>query len=78
MGYEEYLDNVKKMIDDLKALTADLGLANTGDEYKIISELFTYKLLNDKLLNDFENREDKNESFEDFVDYADSKTARIS
>lgn len=77
MGYEEYLDNVKRMIDDLKAMTADLGLANTGDEYKIISELFTYKFLNDKLINDFDNRDDKTESFEDFVDYADSKTARI-
>ena len=25
MGYEEYLDKVKQMIDDLKAMTADLG-----------------------------------------------------
>ena len=50
MGIEEYLDNVKGMIDDLKAMTADLGLANTGDEYKIISELFTYKFLNDKFI----------------------------
>ena len=56
MGYEEYLDKVKQMIDDLKAMTADLGLANTGDEYKIISELFTYKFLNDKLLYSFEKR----------------------
>lgn len=77
MGYEEYLDNVKQMIDDLKAMTADLGLANTGDEYKIISELFTYKFLNDKLVYEFENRKDKSESFEDFVDFADSSTARI-
>lgn len=77
MGYEEYLDNVKQMIDDLKAMTADLGLANTGDEYKIISELFTYKFLNDKLVFEFENRKDKSESFEDFVDFADSSTARI-
>lgn len=77
MGYEEYLDSVKRMIDDLKAMTADLGLANTGDEYKIISELFTYKFLNDKLLQEFEKREDKRETFSDFVDYADSGTARI-
>lgn len=77
MGYEEYLDKVKQMIDDLKAMTADLGLANTGDEYKIISELFTYKFLNDKLLYSFENREDKEESFDDFIDFADTNTARI-
>ena len=77
MGYEEYLDKVKQMIDDLKAMTADLGLANTGDEYKIISELFTYKFLNDKLLYSFENRKDKQESFDDFIDFADTNTARI-
>lgn len=78
MGFEEYLDNVKKMIDELKAMSQSLGLANTGDEYKIISELFTYKFLNDKLEHDYENREDRKESFEDFVAFADSQTARIS
>lgn len=77
MGYEEYLDKVKQMIDDLKAMTADLGLANTGDEYKIISELFTYKFLNDKLIYSFEKREDKEETFDDFIDFADTNTARI-
>lgn len=77
MGYEEYLDKVKQMIDDLKAMTADLGLANTGDEYKIISELFTYKFLNDKLVYSFNKRKDKKESFDDFIDFADTNTARI-
>lgn len=77
MVYGEYLDNVKKMIDDLKAMTADLGLGNAPEEYNIITVLFTYKFLNDKLLHSFENREDKSETFEDFVDYADSKTAKI-
>lgn len=77
MGYEEYLDKVKQMIDDLKAMTADLGLANTGDEYKIISELFTYKFLNDKLVYSFNKRKDKTESFDDFIDFADTNTARI-
>ena len=33
------------MIDELKAMSTALGFANTGDEYKIISELFTYKFL---------------------------------
>jgi len=58
------------MIDELKAMSESLGLANTGDEYKIISELFTYKFLNDKLLFEFERREDKDETFEEFVAFA--------
>jgi len=77
MSYEEFLDQMKIMIDDLKAMSTSLGLSNTGDEYKIISELFTYKFLNDKLLYDFENREDKNESFEDFVEWADDETPKM-
>lgn len=65
------------MIDDLKAMSANLGLANTGDEYKIISELFTYKFLNDKLLYEFDKREDEEETFEDFVDFAPINIAKM-
>lgn len=77
MSIEEYLNQIKKMIDDLKAMSANLGLANTGDEYKIISELFTYKFLNDKILYEFEKREDENETFEDFVDFAPINIAKM-
>src|SRR5690625_7913690 len=77
MSIEEYLNQMRKMIDDLKAMSANLGLANTGDEYKIISELFTYKFLNDKLLYEFDKREDKEETFEDFVDFAPANIAKM-
>lgn len=65
------------MIDSLKAMSTALGLSNTGDEYKIISELFTYKFLNDKLLHDFNHRENKDESFDDFVEYAGVDTPKM-
>lgn len=77
MSYEEFLDKMKTMIDELKAMSAALGLSNTGDEYKIISELFTYKFLNDKLLYDFDNREDKDELFDEFVDFADDEIPKM-
>lgn len=77
MSYEEYLDIMKKMIDELKAMSESLGLANTGDEYKIISELFTYKFLNDKLLYEFDKREFKDETFEEFVDFAGIDIAKM-
>lgn len=77
MSFEEYLDMMKKMIDELKAMSAALGLANTGDEYKIISELFTYKFLNDKLLYEYEKREDKDETFEEFVAFAGIDIAKM-
>lgn len=77
MSIQEYLDKMKEMIDELKAMSTALGLGNTGDEYKIIGELFTYKFLNDKLLYDFENREDKEEDFDEFVEFAGIYTAKM-
>lgn len=38
----------KKLIDDLKATCASFGLGNDGNEYKIITQIFLYKFLNDK------------------------------
>lgn len=77
MSIQEYLDKMKEMIDELKAMSTALGLGNTGDEYKIIGELFTYKFLNDKLLYDFENRDDKDEDFDEFVEFAGIYTAKM-
>lgn len=77
MSFQEYLDMMKAMIDSLKTMSTDAGLSNTGDEYKIISELFTYKFLNDKLLHDYNHREDETETFDDFVEYAGIDTPKM-
>lgn len=37
----------KRLIDDLKATCAHYGLGNDGNEYKIITEVFLYKYMND-------------------------------
>jgi type I restriction enzyme M protein len=36
------------LIDSLKSTTSAFGLAGTGSEYKIVTELFLYKFFNDK------------------------------
>ncbi len=41
-------DNTKRLIDRLKSVTSAYGLANGGNEYKIIVEIFLYKFLVDK------------------------------
>ena len=38
------------LIDELKAICSNYGLGNSGNEYKIITESFLYKFLNDKFL----------------------------
>lgn len=40
------------MIDGLKTVCANAGLANDSSEYKIITEAFLYKFLNDKFLHE--------------------------
>lgn len=40
----------KNMIDDLKAICTNFGLGNASSEYKIITEVFLYKFLNDKFM----------------------------
>ncbi|WP_172136768.1 class I SAM-dependent DNA methyltransferase [Adlercreutzia sp. ZJ473] len=44
------LADTKAMIDGLKSVCASAGLANDSSEYKIITEAFLYKYLNDKFL----------------------------
>lgn len=48
----EVLADTKAMIDGLKSVCADAGLANDSSEYKIITETFLYKYLNDKFLHE--------------------------
>ncbi|MCK9482529.1 MAG: type I restriction-modification system subunit M [Bacteroidia bacterium] len=40
----------KAMIDDLKAICTNYGLGNASSEYKIITEVFLYKFINDKFI----------------------------
>lgn len=49
---QEILQKTEGMIDELKTVCADFGLANDSSEYKIITESFLYKFLNDKFLHD--------------------------
>ena len=44
----EFERNTKAMIDDLKSVCANYGLGNDGNEFKIITQVFLYKFLNDK------------------------------
>ena len=50
MTTEIIIANTKQMIDDLKTVCANFGLGNASSEYKIITEIFLYKFLNDKSL----------------------------
>ena len=43
-----FQQQTKELIDGLKAICASYGLGNDGNEFKIITQTFLYKFLNDK------------------------------
>src|SRR5690554_2232072 len=45
---DNFVAETKTLIDELKAVCASYGLGNDGNEFKIISQIFLYKFLNDK------------------------------
>lgn len=46
----EFEKQTKTIIDDLKSVCANYGLGNDGNEFKIITQVFLYKFLNDKFV----------------------------
>lgn len=45
---EDFTKQTKQLIDGLKTVCANYGLGNDGNEFKIITQAFLYKFLNDK------------------------------
>jgi type I restriction enzyme M protein len=65
----DYQIKTKALIDDLKSVCANYGLGNDGNEYKIIVQMFQYKLMNDKFVRELKLAEPK------FADVDDIYTA---
>lgn len=47
---QKFLQQVRKLIDELKSVCANYGLGNDGNEFKIITQVFLYKFLHDKFV----------------------------
>ncbi len=47
---DSILIRTQKLIDELKSTCANYGLGNDGNEYKVITQVFQYKYLNDKFM----------------------------
>jgi len=59
MNSKEFEIKVKELIDDLKGVCANYGLGNDGNEFKIITQVFLYKFLNDKFAHEIKLIEPK-------------------
>ena len=45
---KNFTSQTKQLIDSLKGICASYGLGNDGNEFKIITQVFLYKFMNDK------------------------------
>ncbi|HRD82050.1 MAG: SAM-dependent DNA methyltransferase [Saprospiraceae bacterium] len=48
MTDSDFKEKTKALIDSLKSISANYGLGNDGNEFKIITQVFLYKFMNDK------------------------------
>jgi type I restriction enzyme M protein len=93
MSTLEFQKKTKELIDSLKSVCAQHGLGNDGNEFKIITQVFLYKFLNDKFIYEVkkldeavanaENWEEalkakSEEEYEFLLMQLDENTARIS
>ena len=65
---QQFEQQTKALIDDLKSICATYGLGNDGNEFKIITQVFLYKFLNDKFVHEIkqlDNNIAEAESWED-------------
>jgi len=49
---QKFEKETKELIDSLKSVCANYGLGNDGNEFKIITQVFLYKFLNDKFVHE--------------------------
>ena len=55
----DFESQTKELIDGLKSTCATYGLGNDGNEFKIITQVFLYKFLNDKFAYEAKQIDDK-------------------
>ena len=67
MTEQHFTEQTKALIDSLKTICANYGLGNDGNEFKIISQAFLYKFLNDKY--DFEVKQIRKENPDEPIEF---------
>lgn len=75
-----YTTKTKQLIDNLKSVCANYGLGNDGNEFKIISQVFLYKFVNDKFRYEVKKQQrklGKEINYELLMDLLDENVPRL-
>ncbi len=73
MEHTDFSNKAKQLIDDLKGICASAGLGGDANEYKIVTQSFLYKFLNDKFLHEVGKLDSNLKSYEDLKALSDDK-----
>ena len=65
---QSFESQTKALIDDLKSVCANYGLGNDGNEFKIITQVFLYKFLNDKFVHEIKQLDENIANAENWED----------
>ncbi|MEA4936357.1 MAG: class I SAM-dependent DNA methyltransferase [Paludibacter sp.] len=69
-----FITKTKELIDNLKSVCANYGLGNDGNEFKIITQVFLYKYINDKFRHEAKKHEKKLKQANNFQEALESLT----
>jgi len=64
----QFEKETKGLIDSLKSVCANYGLGNDGNEFKIITQVFLYKFLNDKFVHEIKQLDENISNTENWVE----------
>jgi type I restriction enzyme M protein len=59
MVTQDFTAQTKELIDNIKGVCTSYGLGNDGNEFKIITQVFLYKFMNDKFAHEVKQLEPK-------------------
>ncbi|MFT5759828.1 MAG: type I restriction enzyme M protein [Alteromonadaceae bacterium] len=79
---QQFEQQTKALIDNIKKVCANYGLGNDGNEFKVITQVFLYKFLNDKYvfeIKKIDKRLADTDNWEDvFKTYTDKEIAKLN
>ena len=73
MTTTEFSNKAKQLIDDIKGICVSAGLGGDANEYKIVTQSFLYKFLNDKFLFEIKKINPNLKSYEDLEKISDEE-----
>lgn len=81
MVVQDFTAKTKELIDNLKGVCASYGLGNDGNEFKIITQVFLYKFMNDKFgfeVKELEPKLKKSTNWEqEIIGYSDKQYEKL-